>query len=297
MLVSHPKDWHVKLSYIIDNYIEGKAAVYRIVQEAIKFGYMGKLVIRDERGRIVTTTYWVTCDPKTSPNHPQKINENCPLPENQEMDKKPLPENRKMGDENVVNSTTSRLSVSWKSGSASLYNKINIKAAASSFYENSELAYQVYCEIQERFGFRKAMGLDEKRRGAIEQTLRSLSLPGDHTGEGGFAKWCDLLERASCSPWYRGECEPRKGFSQRYRLSIDCMTNPTVLEKLVEQPLRFGPDDDRWTIWKSWAETNDKKLHRIMTGIEAKTLKATDWTFENSFPPTGENKSAGGGHA
>lgn len=285
MLISRPHDWEVKITQIIENYKEGKAAVYAIIKEAILFGYMGKHTVRDERGRIKKTIYWVTDDCNTSPVHPENKLKNSPLPENQEMAKKPLPENREMDGENVVNSSTSRLSVSWKPGNASLYKQINIKAAASSFYENSEIAFEIYKSVQGNFGFRSALGIDDTRRAAISQTLKSLSEPNDKIGHTGLMRWVDLLERASCSDWFCGKCEPAKGFSHRYRLSIDDMTNPKILEKLEEMPIRFGPKDQRWALWTSWAQVHDQKLFRIMSGVSNGTFKTDDWAFAHSLPP------------
>lgn len=295
LLLSHPITWEIEVKNLVKEYKEGRDAVYKMINEAIEHGYMGRFVIKDNRGHIEKHVYWVSDDPLFVPEislektekiahltgeKRRKQRANAQLPENQEVGvKTPLPNLPEVR----TNIPTSWNPTSGISGSNTLYKKINIKAAAAS-YKFSLLAVEEFNRLQPSCGFRKNLHVTTDRLEALAGCIILLS-GEDETLETGFAKWSDLLERASLSPWYRGEVKPREGYSRPYALSLDDMADLKILEKLMELSLRLVPGDPRWNCWFNWAKQNDPKLYRIMNSICEGNSRASGWSFAEPYPP------------
>lgn len=294
LLLSHPVTWQLEVKQLIKTYQEGRDAVYKMINEAIEHGYMGRFIIKDSRGFAEKHVYWVTDDPTHVPEmgleKDEKITDLTGKKRREQRLNAQLPENPEIGGEIQLTNfpeVSTKNPTSWKptsgkSGSDTLYKKINIKAAAAAF-KYATLAVEEFWRLQPNCGFRKLLEVTPDRLEALTVCMTALG-GGEENVEHGFARWCDLLERASKDPWFRGEMEPAKGYSRPYALSLDDMTNFKILERLMDLPIRFGPADDRWSAWKIWATANEKSLARIMQKIEDGKLQATDWKFPTSLP-------------
>ena len=296
-LLSYDDDWELEVQYMIDNYPEGKNAVYKLIQDTMAAGFMGRFTVRNERGHIVKHCYWITDDPECVPLELEegetlvKIsgehNQKYLLPENREVVRtkkehettSPVPENREIG----PTSQKSGMPTSQKTGSGDFirdninnnnyyYNIIKSARAKGGVYALGAEAMEAYMAVQEKAGFQAVIDCTPPR-------LKSLGIAVEKCG--GIGRWKDLLERATHSDFCKGKTE------RKFVMSIHGMSNLNVLEQVSKSPLLIGPSDKRWQAWFEWSLVNKPGQAKIMQDIAEGKSKLNAYPFKTAYPPIG----------